>query len=157
MAQTIEANRKKAHYKIIEKHLRNYRSYLAGIKNMHKQLDYNMPPVTASWEMKEEKIGVFIPSSTVEKYAIERIESNWALKLHEDIVIYELIVNSIDAAVAELSEEEREFVELRYFNGCSAVETAEVMGYSERQIYLIRQSCREQLLISLKNIVMLKI
>lgn len=157
MAKSTVDNKKKEDFKIIESHLRNYRNYITGIKNMHKQLDYNMPRVTASWEMKEEKIGVFIPSSSVEKYAIDRIESNWALQLHEDIIIYDLVINSIDEAVSQLKDDEQEFVQNRYFNNNSITETAETMGYSERQIFLIRNSVKDQLLISLKNILMLEI
>lgn len=157
MTQTKEVFRKKENFKILEGHLRNYRNYLAGIKNMHKQMDYIMPGMTASYDLREESIGAFVFSSSTEKYAIDRIESNRALQLHEDIVIYELIVNSIQDAVVELEDEEKEFVEMRYFNNCSINETAETMGYSERQVFLIRNNIRDKLLISLKNILRLKV
>lgn len=157
MKLTKEAIEKKYEYRIIENHLKNYRNYLAGIRNMQKQIDYSLPKITANYDLREESIGTFMFSSSTERFAIDRIESSSALKLHEDIVIYELIVNSIDEAIAELAEEEREFVELRYFNGYTIMGTAEEMGYSERQVYLIRNNVRDQLLISLKNIIMLNI
>lgn len=154
---TKEITKKKRDYKIIEGHLRNYRNYMAGIKNMHKQMDYIMPGMTASYELREESIGAFVFSSSTEKYAIDRIESKRALQLHEDIVIYELIINSIDDAVNELEEDEREFLELRYFQNRNIADTAETLGYSERQVFLIRNNVREKLLISLKNILRLKV
>lgn len=157
MMQIKDEGRKKRDYKAIESHLKNYRNYQAGIKNMNKQMDYIMPGITASYELREESVGAFIFSSSTEKYAIDRIESTRALQLHEDIRIYELIINSIDDAVAELEDEEKEFVEMRYFNNQSVHETAEAMGYSERQVFLIRKNVRDKLLISLKNILRLKV
>lgn len=157
MAQTKEVSRRKRDYKTIEAHLRNYRNYLAGIKNMNKQMDYIMPGITASYELREESIGAFVFSSSTEKYAIDRIESKRALQLHEDIVIYELIINSIEEAVAELEEDEREFVKNRYFNNRTIIETADLMACSESKVYQLRHSVKEQLLISLKNIVRLNI
>ena len=157
MTRTKEDTRKKKEFKIIEGHLRNYRNYQAGIKNMNKQMDYIMPGITASYELREESIGAFVFSSSTEKYAIDRIESKRALQLHEDIMIYQLIINSIDIALAALDDDEREFVELRYFNNHSILVIAEKMGYSERQVFLIRNSVRDILGISLKNLVNLRI
>lgn len=157
MMQTKENTRKKKDFKIIEGHLRNYRNYLAGIKNMNKQMDYIMPGITASYELREESMGAFVFSSSTEKFAIDRIESKRALQLHEDIMIYELITNSINTAMAELEDDEREFVELRYFNNYTILMTAEKMGYSERQVFLIRNTVRDSLIISLKNIINLRI
>ena len=157
MPQTKEVVRKKKDYKIIESHLRNYRNYLAGIKNMNKQMDYIMPGITANYELREESMGAFVFSSSTEKFAIDRIESKRALQLHEDIMIYELIINSIDVALAELDDDEREFVELRYFKNQSILMVAEKMGYSERQVFLIRNAVREILGISLKNLVNLRV
>ncbi|MEP9408551.1 sigma-70 family RNA polymerase sigma factor [Peribacillus frigoritolerans] len=157
MPQTKEVVRKKKDYKVIESHLRNYRNYLAGIKNMNKQMDYIMPGITANYELREESMGAFVFSSSTEKFAIDRIESKRALQLHEDIMIYELIINSIDVALAELDDDEREFVELRYFKNQSILMVAEKMGYSERQVFLIRNAVREILGISLKNLVNLRV
>lgn len=157
MPQTKEVVRKKKDYKVIESHLRNYRNYQAGIKNMNKQMDYIMPGITASYELREESMGAFVFSSSTEKYAIDRIESKRALQLHEDIMIYQLIINSIDIAMAELDDDEKEFVELRYFKNHSILMVAEKMGYSERQVFLIRNSVREILGISLKNLVNLRV
>lgn len=144
-------------FKKIEHHLRNYRNYVTGIKNMQKQMDYIMPGMTARYELREEAVGAFVFSSSTEKYAIDRIESKRALQLHEDIVIYELIVSSIENALEGLGEDEREFVELRYFNGRTITEITEKMGYSERQVFLIRDNVRDELLISLKNIIHLRV
>lgn len=157
MTQTKDISRKKKDFKIIEGHLKNYFNYITGINNMHKQMDYIMPGMTASYELREESVGAFVFSSSTEKYAIDRIESKRALQLHEDIVIYELIVNSIKDAVEQLEDEEREFVELRYFKNNSINITAESMGYSERQVFSIRNNVKDKLLISLKNILRLKV
>ncbi|MGM9924753.1 MAG: sigma-70 family RNA polymerase sigma factor, partial [Bacillus sp. (in: firmicutes)] len=122
-----------------------------------KQMDYLMPSMTASYEVREESIGAFVFSSSTEKYAIDRIESKRALQLHEDIVLYELIVNSINDGIAQLEHEEKAFIELRYFKNQTITATAANLGYSERQIFSIRKNVMGKLLISLKNIVKLRI
>src|SRR5690625_1732372 len=110
--------------KIIEKHLRNYTTYKVGIVTLKKQLDYIMPDVTASYELSAGSTGTFNIESKTEKFAIDRIESKRALVLHEDIRIYSLLVDSIDKAIANLDEVEREFVKYRYINRNTVIQTA---------------------------------
>ncbi|WP_018130699.1 sigma-70 RNA polymerase sigma factor region 4 domain-containing protein [Effusibacillus pohliae] len=143
---------KKQQIRSIETHLRHYRMYKSGIRNLQKQLDYIMPSMTANYEMREGSSGTFVISSTTEKYAIDRIESKRALDLHEQIRRFQLIVDSIDDAVGELAEMEQQFVRYRYFDGCSVKKTAELMGYSEKNIFVIRNQTMDKLLISLAGV-----
>lgn len=137
----------------IEHHLRNYNTYKVGIKNLRMELDYIMPNISANYEMVGGSSGTFSIHSATEKYAIDRIESKRALDLHESIRQYELIIKSIDLAVAQLSVLEKKFVELRYFQGKSINEVTEQIGYSTpKSVFNLRNQVFDKLLISLKVI-----
>lgn len=139
----------------IESHLRHYLTYKTGIVNCQKQLDYIMPNMTAHYDF----VGgsTFHISNSTEKVAIDRIESKRALDLHETIQRYLLIVQSIENALGDLKNQEREFIEHRYFNCMSIQEVKLVMGYSEeKSIYRIRRHALDKLLISLNNLLSLK-
>ncbi|SFU39931.1 sigma factor-like helix-turn-helix DNA-binding protein [Alicyclobacillus macrosporangiidus] len=144
--------RKKA-IRAIEAHLRCYKSYLAGIRNLQKQLDWIMPSMTAKYDLVGGSHGSFVITSSTEKYAIDRIESKRALDLHKQIAQYKLIVESIDEALKCLSDVERQFVEYRYFRQWPIRKTAEAMGYSEKNVFVIRNQAMDKLLICLRNIV----
>lgn len=139
--------------KEIEKHLRNYRTYKIGIKTLTKQLEYIMPACTVNYELKEGSAGTFSIASQTERFAIDRIESKKALVLHEDIARYSVIVDCIEEALAELSEQQNKFLELRYMERYSIGDTALEMGYSEKQIYNLRNDTFDVLLISLSGLV----
>lgn len=143
---------KKKEIRAIEGHLRCYKSYKVGIRNLQKQIDYIMPSMTAKYDLAEGSHGTFVISSSTEKFAIDRIESKRALDLHEQIWQYQVIVDSIDEAIKSLTEEERSFVEARYFNQWSIKKTAEALGYSEKNIFVIRNRTMDKLLICLRNI-----
>ena len=144
--------------RVIEHHLRNYRTYKAGIKNLQRQLDFIMPNVTATYGVDMEgSTGTFDVSSKVEKIAIDRIEGKRALDLHEDIRQYEIIIESIDIALEEVEETEQEFIENRYFEGRTVKETSIEMGYGEKHIFNVRNRLFNKLLISLRSIVNLSI
>jgi hypothetical protein len=139
-------------FKVIEKHLRMYRHYKASINNMKREMDYIMPNITASYEVREGSVGVFTFKSDTEDYAIDRLESKRALELHEDIKKYELLVECIDYAVKELDDTEKTFVKCRYFDRLSIEMTAAEMRYSPRTISEIRKQVKDKLVISLRNI-----
>jgi hypothetical protein len=143
---------KKKSFKAIEDHLKNYKNYEIGIQNMRMQLDHILPNITTNYELREEAMGAFVFSSSTEKIALDRIESRHATDLNETILLYELIVKSIDDAVNQLDVIEQDFVKLRYFKGWGIDSVAKEMTYSKRKIFDIRNSVREKLMISLKNI-----
>lgn len=144
-------------FKIIENHLKNYRNYQAGIRNLQKQLDYILPNITAKYEIMEGSVGSFTFKSTTEDFAIDRIEGKRALQLHEDIAVFQLIIDCIDNAVKELDQVEQQFLKLRYFKGFTFEAIAHEMGYTERNLFFVRNNIRDKLLISLKNIVNLEL
>lgn len=150
-------NVQRKRFKLIETHLRNYRNYQAGIKNLQKQLDYILPNITAKYEIMEGSVGAFSFKSKTEDFAIDRIEGKRALQLHEDIAVYQLIIDCIDNAVKELEPLEQQFINFRYFQNWSIEKTAMEMGYSERNLFFVRNNVREKLMISLKNILNLEI
>lgn len=138
--------------KSIEKYLRQYTTYKIGILTLQKQLDHIMPNITASYEVEEGSIGTFNIKSDIQDVAIDRIESKRALVLHEDMARYSLIVESIDDAVSELDDIERDFVELRYINRNTIQRTSIELGYSEKHIFNLRHQVMDKFLISLKGL-----
>lgn len=147
----------KDNFSVIEEHLRNYNHYKAGIVNMQKMLDNMLPPITASYELKENTMSTFSKHSSTEVYAIERIESKEALKIHEDIMVYQLLVECIDAGIKELEDVEQDFVKSRYFSNHSFDRVTIETGYSISGVFKLRRSVRKKLLISLKDIVHLQV
>src|SRR5690606_2615364 len=140
-------------YRQVETLLRHYKNYKTGIKNLKVQLDYIMPSLTANYEFREGSTGTFVIYSPTEKYAIDRIESKRALDLHEKIKKYELIVQCIDDSLKDLTEDERRFVEIRYFDNKSIRYAADVLGYSERSIFNLRRDVLDKLKISLSGVI----
>lgn len=141
----------KALIREIEGHLRKFHTYKAGIKNLQRQINYIYPNVTAKYEFTRSGSG-FVVSSSTEKTALDRIESKRALDLLEQIERFKIIVESIDEALNELQDQEREFIELRYFKDMSWNDIQRQLNYSERQLFYIRRKTLEKLLISLKNL-----
>lgn len=139
----------------VERLLRHYRYYKSGIVNLKKQLDYIMPGCVANYEIVEGTTGTFSIRSTTEKYAIDRIESKRALDIYEKIQEYELIVNCIEQSLESLNEEEKKFVRIRYFDGKSMKYTADVLGYSERSVFNVRNEVLQKLTISLSGVLQL--
>lgn len=148
-------NKNASIYSQVEFLLKNYKNYKSGIKNLQKQLDYIMPGITASFEVREGTTGTFSIKSNTEKFAIDRIESRKALTIYEEINTYQLIIDCIDGSMVALKEKEKEFVKLRYFEGHSMASVAEKIGYTERNIYNLRRDVLEQLKISLSGVLKL--
>jgi hypothetical protein len=140
----------------IENYLAKYNTYMIGIRNCQKQLDYMMPSLTARYEVDGERASFYIANNT-ERVAIDRITSKKALDLLEEIEQYRLIVTSINEALNDLDEEQLEFVKLRYFQGKKMYQIKELMNYShEKALYRIRSQILDKFSISLKNLISLK-
>jgi DNA-directed RNA polymerase specialized sigma subunit len=140
----------------IESHLRHYETYKIGIANCKQQLEYIMPNITAKYDYIE-GASSFKITNTTERIAIDRIESKRALDLHESIANYQIIIDSIDRALSELKEHEREFIKLRYFDCLPMSVVKQKLGYSEeKSVYRIRRHILDKLQISLKNLLGLK-
>lgn len=143
---------KKKSIKIIETHLRNYRSYKVAIRNLQNQLDLIMPNVTTSYELKEGSTGVFKIWSTTEQVVLDRLESARALQINEQMRNYQIIIDSIEEALNALGEQERLYVELRYFEGLNTERIAERMNCSIPNLFRLRKRVLDRLLISLSNV-----
>lgn len=148
----MKRDKREIQIKKIESYLRAYETYKLGIINLQKQLDYIMPNVTASYELREGSTGTFNIKSDTEKYAIDRIESKKALIIHEDIERYKIIINSIDEAMKGLNDIERDFIKYRYFKRQQINQIMDTLGYSEKYIFTIRNHIMNKLLISLKGL-----
>lgn len=143
---------KKKSIKIIETHLRNYRSYKVAIRNLQNQLDLIMPNVTTSYELKEGSTGVFKIWSTTEQVVLDRLESARALQINEQMRNYQIIIDSIEEALNALGEQERLYVELRYFEGLNTERIADKMSCSIPNLFRLRKRVLDRLLISLSNV-----
>jgi hypothetical protein len=139
----------------IEQHLRFYKTYQVGIKNCVQQLEYIMPSLVTKFGIDNNGAFFFIANDT-EKVAIDRIESKRALDLREEIERYNIITSSIENALGELSEIEKRFVTLRYFECKPISVVTNALDYVEdKSIYRIRRHVLDKLLISLNNLLQL--
>ncbi|MBT2728377.1 sigma-70 family RNA polymerase sigma factor [Bacillus sp. ISL-75] len=142
--------------RILENHLRLYKTYQVGIKNCEQQLEYIMPSLVANYGVADNGSFWFIANNT-ENVALDRIESKRAIDLREQIECYKITTSSIENAVEELKMIERAFVQLRYFEGLTIQEVKGKLGYSEeRSIYRIRRNVLDKLMISLNNLLSFK-
>lgn len=148
----VKPNKRIKCVKIIEEHLRNYNAYKMGIKTLEKQLDYIMPKITASYSDVGFS-GTFNTESDTERFAIERIEGKKTKMIQSDIEEYRIIIDSIDDAVSDLEDIEKEFVRLRYKERKSIDFTADQLGYSRNYLFEIRNKILDKLLISLRGLV----
>ena len=144
---------KRGQIKKIETHLFNVKHYNVAIKNLQKQLNYIMPNVTANYSIEGGGSGVFTVSSTTERAAIDRIESRRALNIHEEIQRYTLLMECINESLKTLSDQEREFVQLRYNEEKPMIEAAACIGYSVPHIYRLRDQALSKLALSLSAVV----
>jgi hypothetical protein len=143
--------------RMIENHLRLYKTYLCGIKNCEQQLEYIMPSLISRYEINTDCGESFWIVNNTEKVALDRIESKRALDLREQIESYKIITSSIENAIEDLLLHERGFVHFRYFEYLPIHEVKTKMGYSEeKSIYRIRRHVLDKLLISLNNLLTFK-
>jgi hypothetical protein len=141
--------------RIIEQHLRFYNTYLTGIKNCEQQLEYITPSLVFRYDPLEPAAYWYIPNNT-EHVAIDRIESKRALDLKEQIERFKIITRSIENAMKDLKQQEKDFVQHRYFDCLPIQEVKGKLGFNEeRSVYRIRRHVLEKLLISLNNLLSL--
>ena len=146
-------NPKSIKERIIENHLRYYKTYLVGIKNCEQQLDYIMPNITTKFCADNQGSFFYVVTDSTSNVAIDRIEGKRALDLREEIHKYTIITNSINKSYAELKPQEQDFVRHRYFDCLPMHEVKSKLGYSEeRSVYRIRKHVLNKLMISLHNI-----
>ena len=140
----------------LENHLRNYKTYLIGIKNCEMHLDYIMPSLVTTYGIDRDGTTFFILNDT-EKVAIDRIEGKRALDLKEEIERLKIITLSIENAIEELKPIEKDFVQYRYFECLPMHEIKIKLGYSdEKSVYSIRRNLLDKMLISLNNLLSFK-
>jgi len=140
--------------RIIENHLRFYQTYQVGIKNCEQQLEYIMPTLIARYEVTNDNETSFIVNNT-ENCALDRIESKRAIDLREEIERYKIITKSIENAMENLSEIEKRFIVLRYFEGKPMQVVTNALGYAEeKSVYRIRRHILDRMVISLNNLLL---
>jgi DNA-directed RNA polymerase specialized sigma24 family protein len=148
---------KKKALAVVEHHLRSYKTYQIGIKNLQKSLNDILPSITTNYTLREGTNGSFDITSNVETAVLDRLEGSKAIYLREQIRELETIIQSIDEAVAALGEKEREFITYRYFEGFDVDKTSSMMGYSTDGLYRFRNRILDKLFISLRNIVQVSV
>ncbi|MYL22054.1 sigma-70 family RNA polymerase sigma factor [Halobacillus litoralis] len=148
----MEKTERSKNIKRLEKHLRNYQTYNAGIKNLHSQLEFVLPNMPKGYEIQKDLISSFNIKGENEYVLIDRIESRRAIEIHENLYEYKLIISAIDKALEVLDDIEHHFICYRYIQGMTIQKTALKLGYSEKYIFNIRNQTFEKLLISLKGI-----
>lgn len=141
----------------IESHLRFYKTYLVGIKNCEQQLEFIMPNITTKYGADNHGAFFYVVSDSTANIALDRIEGKRALDLREEIEKYKIITSSIDNALNELTDQENDFVQYRYFECLPMLEVKQKLGFQEeRSAYRIRRHVLDKLLISLNNLLSLK-
>lgn len=141
----------------IENHLRFYKTYLVGIKNCEQQLEYIQPNITTKFGADDHGAFFYVVADSTCNIAIDRIEGKRALDLKEEIERYKIITSSIEKAMAELKQQELDFVNHRYFDCLPMHEVKTKLGYSEeKSVYRLRKHVLDKLLISLHNLLTFK-
>lgn len=120
--------------KNVEKHLRNYNNYKISLSNLERQLSIassDNPPYYSPPHSNKHSSEKFIKS---------------------EIEFMKMLIETIDKALTELSDIEREFVQYRYFNKWTVNKTSLEMGYSEKAIFTIRNQVMDKLIIGLGSL-----
>jgi RinA family phage transcriptional activator len=144
---------KKKAINIIEHHLRSYKTYEIGIKNLKKSLDDILPAITTNYTLREGTNGSFDITSKVEMAVLDRLEGSKAIYLTEQIRELQTVVESINEALSALGDTDRDFIKFRYIDGYSIEKTAQTINMSVQNCFKIRNHVMDNLLISLRNIV----
>ncbi|SDM80833.1 hypothetical protein [Sediminibacillus halophilus] len=131
----LEKQERKKMIKIIEKHLKNYHNYKVAAINIKKQLERLLPSQRST---EGTKIG---------------ISTKGLEKLEDELTELEILMESIERAIAELSPIEKEFIQYRYFNNWSIDKSAMEIGYNDKALFTIRNQVMDKLIISLGGLV----
>ena len=152
---TYENTNRNIRERTIENFLNKYNTYKIGIKNCQQQLDYmSVPygPLRFGWQSSS----YYITNNT-ERVALDRMTSKKALDLLEEIEQYKLIISSIDNALTELDEKQKNFVRYRYFDNLKMYEVKAKMNVSEEKaLYRIRRQVLDKFFISLVSLMNFK-
>lgn len=128
-----------------------------GIKNCEQQLEYIQPNITTKFGADDHGAFFYVVADSTCNIAIDRIEGKRALDLKEEIERYKIITSSIEKAMAELKQQELDFVNHRYFDCLPMHEVKTKLGYSEeKSVYRLRKHVLDKLLISLHNLLTFK-
>jgi hypothetical protein len=139
--ETSKAERKQL-VKNIEKHLRNYNNYKIASANLHKQLEF----LSENKQLGQISAGsVTLQMPTNESVTLLESEFNQL----------QVVIESIDRSLTELTDIEQKFVETRYFNKWSIDKSAMHIGYSDKALFVIRNHVLEKLLLSLGSIALM--
>jgi DNA-directed RNA polymerase specialized sigma24 family protein len=144
---------KKKAINLIEHHLRSYKTYEIGIKNLQKSLDDILPSITTNYTLREGTNGSFDITSKVEMAVLDRLEGSKAIYLKEQIRELQTIISSINIALEALGENDRRFVQLRFIEGYNMDKVAQDVHASVDNCFKIRNRIMDKLLISLRNII----
>lgn len=120
--------------KNVEKHLRNYNNYKISLSNLERQLSI----------ASSDNPRYYSPPHS-NKHSSEKF-------IKSEIEFMKMLIETIDKALTELSDIEREFVQYRYFNKWTVNKTALEMGYSEKAIFTIRNQVMDKLIIGLGSL-----
>jgi RinA family phage transcriptional activator len=140
--------------RIIENYLKDYNSYVAGITNYERQLEYISATLVPIYSPLD--IGMYRIGNNTANIALERIEGVKALEIKKEIARLQLIVESVERAVESLPERMRIFVQLRYFENSPMKVIMERLEIEEKSAYRIRRKVLDKFLISLQALVGLK-
>ncbi|PAE07438.1 transcriptional regulator [Terribacillus saccharophilus] len=140
MIQEISKSERKKLVKNIERHLKNYNNYKIAILNLNKQLEF----ISTNGDRKQ---------INIENANKEESYRDHFIKLNSELQQLQLILDSIDLSLSELTELEIKFVECRYFKNWSIEKSALQIGYSDKALFVIRNQVLDKLLISLGSIV----
>ncbi|MEC1666709.1 transcriptional regulator [Bacillus mojavensis] len=137
--QEISKPKRKKLVKNIEKHLKNYNNYKVAILNLSKQLEF-----LAS----NNNLEIFTESVDDDCEFQESVD-----KLANELQHIQLVKDSIDISLSELTELEYKFVQYRYFKNWTIEKSALEIGYSDKALFVIRNQVMDKLLISLGSVV----
>lgn len=139
-------------YKRLENHLRNYKQYQTAINVLTEQLDYLIPGFQVD---NKNEVNFHLNAEGERQQPIDCSSSLKALLIHEELIQKKMTLGSIDKALEQLNQIEREYVKIRYIEDKSVVATAMELGYSEKYIFNIRKRVLEKLLIPLSGLLIL--
>jgi len=143
---------RKEQIRLIEAHLRSYKTYLIGMKNVQDSLEEILPGMSNSYICRECFSDTIKVGKKLDNVVLDRISSSRAIYLLEVLNTYKTIVHSIEDAVNALKDDEKELIKYRYFEGYSVEKTAQQLGCSTQNCFKIRVQALEKLLISLNNL-----
>ncbi|WP_053217002.1 hypothetical protein [Virgibacillus senegalensis] len=131
----LDKQERKRMIKRIEKHLKNYNNYKVAAINIKNQMER----LLAQRKTSEGKRIAF---------SMDHQE-----KLANELAELEVLLASIERALAELSPIEQEFIKYRYFNNWSIEKSAMEIGYNDKALFTIRNQAMDKLLISLGGLI----